>query len=132
METDDRVKDFKSLLNQIRRSYRDHGHRLAEPVNVIELRVVTTIDIISSRPAYVVDPLLFPITIILGPGAGFLTNFNNAAIGGTGPCPAPLDGPGIARAEIEAAVAMIDKEMDDDGEADAAITSIVRGTRLRE
>lgn len=77
-ESEEKLSAFKNLLLSIRRSYREWQHAKWAEVNALRSIDVRTIDIQRERPAYTVDPVKFPWTIVLSPAIGFLPNLNEA------------------------------------------------------
>lgn len=77
-ESIDRVREFKKILHDIRRSFREHSHPSADDVNILKAIQYKTYDIMSERPKYRVDSDLYPYTICLSPALGLTTNLESA------------------------------------------------------
>jgi len=78
LESDNKVKQWRQLLNDIRRSFREHNHPDWERVNALRAMFVETHTIQRERPSYGVDALQYPFTCVMSPAVGFLPNLNQA------------------------------------------------------
>lgn len=109
----DRVKEFRRLLLDIRRSYREHEHPLADRVNSLRPVEFNTVEIMADRPHYIVSYTTYPYTICLSPAMGFTDNLENA-LSNTEPHIPTAPPINLSNAEFEAEIAQLISERSDD------------------
>lgn len=80
-ENMDRVRGWRKLLKEVRRSFREHSHPLADSINSLQSVLYRTADILPIRPAYCADPSTHPYTVCVSSGLGFLSNLEQATPG---------------------------------------------------
>jgi hypothetical protein len=105
-ESEPKVKEWRKVVNEIRRSYREHNHPDATAVNGLRVLECYTCDIIKERPQYDADPERFPYTVIISPAMGLLPNLNAAVS-----IPHPTPPPPITSAPAEFPKSELEREL---------------------
>lgn len=115
-ENKDRIRSFRQLVKEVRRSYREHDHPDYEAIAGLRLIAYTTADILSIRPAYDADRDVHPFTVCISPSFGFLSNLEAAThadqISGQSGMPPSVDIPPPPPAASQLSQAELDRELE--------------------